>query len=105
MSTARHISVDERSSPSPSEPPPDARNKPRVQRSLVARTVLAGCVGLTFGSSVVLGALAHVGLAPARRIVATLLTDVLSATFAGRVVIERIDHIDERGFEGGRRAG
>jgi len=73
---------------------------PRVRRGFWRRTLVAGGVSLTFVAAIAGGAVLHVGLAPTRRIVAVVLTDVLSRTFTGRLVVERIDHVDMDGFDG-----
>src|SRR5438552_653521 len=71
-----------------------------ARRTWWRRMLVGGGVSLIFVGAIAGGGLLHVGITPTRRIVAVVLSDVLSRTFSGRVVIERIDHIDADGFEG-----
>jgi translocation and assembly module TamB len=70
-----------------------------TKRSAWRRALAIGGLAVVFTGALGAGALLHVGLAPTRRIASALLTDLLSRTFTGRVVIERIGHIDPDGFE------
>ena len=65
------------------------------------RTMLGGIILVaTFGAAVVGGTLLHANVLPARRLVARILSDVLSNTFNGRIRIQNIGHIDAGGFDG-----
>jgi translocation and assembly module TamB len=70
-----------------------------LRRSFWWRALATGGLSLVFTGALGAGALLHVGLAPTRRMASALLTDLLSRTFTGRVVIERIGHIDADGFD------
>ena len=59
----------------------------KVRRSFWRRTLVASGASLTFVAAIAGGAVLHVGLAPTRRIVAVVLTDVLARTFTGRLVV------------------
>ncbi|MET0593648.1 MAG: hypothetical protein ABW133_13170, partial [Polyangiaceae bacterium] len=71
--------------------------KPRT----FGRTLLGSVILLaTFGAALVGSTLLHVNSKPARRFTASLLSDVLSKTFRGQIVIHKIDRITEGGFDG-----
>jgi translocation and assembly module TamB len=53
-----------------------------------------------FTAAAALAIAVHVGLAPSRRLAASALTSLLSRTFTGKIVIERIDRLAVDGVEG-----
>jgi translocation and assembly module TamB len=71
------------------------------RRSTRLRTALYA-IGLpvTFGAAVALGIVLHLGTAPARRITARLLSDVLTSQLRGRFVVKKIDDVDLWGIDG-----
>jgi translocation and assembly module TamB len=62
-------------------------------RRAVGRLVATGAAALVFGGAATVGLVLHIDLAPSRRIVRTVVNQVLAGVFEGKIIADEIDHI------------
>ena len=87
--------------PEPSHPHFVLTKHPLRLKPVAKKVGAAGAVGATFVAAAIAGVVLHVGLPPARRLVAAAVNELLAGTFRGKIAVVRVAGLHPDGIDGG----